>query len=727
MKRILIILPILVLLYPLTSIADNRLNYAAKLFHEANYIKAIEELKAVSKEGEEGSSIYFEISYLLGMSYRELKDWKEAADWLQKASRYQPLADYALFYLGESYLSAADYESALSAFQTLRSKFPESRWKEAASFKAANALFQLGRYNEALPSFDAFIRENPRSPLIPTALLNMGQGFEKDGKLEEAFNSYQKIWLSYPTSSESRVASARMADISTPSSSLHPPSADERFKRVGVIFSCGSYNDVINELSSLLKEVEKEGSPRPQWLQAAKFKLAEAYFNIKSDEKAEAVLKNLIESNASEESLFLYGKVLQRSGKRVEASSAYERIGKAYPKGDFAARALFRQADMAEGDGDASKTRELYHKFYTVFPQHGLADDALWKEGWLSYLERNYEEASIVFQKLLNEYPNSEYIDTVSYWSGRIAEKAGNRDEAVAKYSNIVNNFPMSYYSVLGRGRLFAISPETPLSRHTKAVSYLPPYRHQTPDKYLSFHLSKGKLLLDLGFNKDASVEFTLAEARCSDTGTLLEIAGLQTKAGDYFRPQRVMLNSFQEYLREDKGQLNADIWAFAFPLGFSDYVKMNADKNSLNPYLIHAIIREESTYRPEVVSRAGAIGLMQMMPATGSILSREQGFKGFTSQTLYRADVNITMGSLYLKKLIEDHKGSLPLAIASYNAGPNAVATWISRYGTDEMDEFIEKIPYSETRNYVKKVLRSYNVYEKLYSTRNRSDEPNQ
>ena len=139
--------------------------------------------------------------------------------------------------------------------------------------------------------------------------------------------------------------------------------------------------------------------------------------------------------------------------------------------------------------------------------------------------------------------------------------------------------------------------------------------------------------------------------------------------------------------------------------------MRINADKNSLNPFLIHAIIKEESAYRADVVSRAGAVGLMQLMPSTGYKISREAGPNDYNTPSLFRSEVNISLGSRYLKKLVEGSKGKIPLAIASYNAGPNVVSSWVSRYGTEEMDEFIEKIPYPETRNYVKKVLRSYAV----------------
>lgn len=731
MKQTLLVISFLLFSFPFAAFADNksslnRLNNAAVFFHETNYTGAIEELKAVGKDAKEGTSISYKTFFLLGMSYIELKEWNDAIEWLKKASRDRLLGDYALYYMGESCMSTGDYESALASYRGLTSRFPDSKWNVDASFKTAVAMLHLGQNNEALSVFDRFVRENPVSQLTPAALLSMAEILEEGGRLGEAYDSYKKVWLNYPSSPESGTASARMTKLSS-MPSFNPslsPSFDERYKRAETMFSNGSYEDVISDLSSLLKDVEKYESGRPQWLMRAKFNLAESYFNTKGFAKAEIILKRLIDDNLTEETLYLYARVLQRSGKRDGAAAFYEMIHEDYPSGDYSARALYRLADMAEVDGSVLKAKELYHKVYISYPKSDLADDSLWKEGWLNYLDRSYDKAAENFQKILNEYPSSEFADTGSYWSGRLAERTGNKDEAISKYSNIINQFPLSFYSVLSRERLYTLLPEASLLNWTKSDNLPPSIKGQTTDKSVLFHLKRGKLLLSLGFKKDASEELAMAESRCNNKAVLLQIAGLQTEAGDYFRPQRVILNNFQKYLKDDKGSIYADIWAFAFPLGFSEYIRENADKNSLNQYLIHAIIREESTYRPEIVSRAGAIGLMQMMPTTGNEISKKYGFKDFTSQDLYKPYVNITMGSIYIRKLIEAHGGNLALAVASYNAGPNAVGIWISRYGTEEMDEFIERIPYSETRNYVKKVLRSYDIYERLYNGKNRSND---
>lgn len=703
--------------------SEIRLSNAVRSFQGADYNKVIDELNNIEPVSDKDKA-FFEASYLLGMSYRAVKKLDDAAKWLEISSKYQPLADYSVYYLGEIHFNSGNYLSSIESFSTFRSKFPESRWREEAGFKASMALFQIGRHVESIPSFERFINENPRSPLIPQARMKMAEGIEKTGGQREAYSRYKEIWLNFPSSPEARTSLERMTQISLNEAYSNLPltvSIEDRYRRACTLLSNNVYRETINELLPILDEAKKDGVERPGWFAEGLLKLGEAYYQMREDGNAVATLKRIPETASSdilEEAAFLSSKALQRSGNRIEAVQAFESLTRNYPKGDFAAKAAFRIADMAEGDGDTLKARDLYRTFYIDFPRNKLADDALWKEGWLTYLEKDYKGASILFQKLLTEYPSSEFADTVTYWAGRSAEKAGMAEDAVRHYTSVINNYPLSYYAAISRGRL-----PVPLPLQVKTTSYTP--KQRLPERYVSFHLKKGKTLLGLGFREDASAEFSLAESRCDDKGTLLDIARLFAEIGDYHKVQRIMFKGFQEYLREDLDQANNEIWRFSFPTGFSDHIRVNAEMNSLNPYLVHAIIREESSYRMDAVSRAGAIGLMQLMPATGRNMSKQTGFKDYSTQSLYRPEVNIVLGSLYLKMLIEDHKGNLPLAVASYNAGPNAVSTWISRYGTDEMDEFIEKIPYSETRNYVKRVMRSYEIYERLYGA-DKSDTSN-
>src|SRR5574340_1195882 len=159
------------------------------------------------------------------------------------------------------------------------------------------------------------------------------------------------------------------------------------------------------------------------------------------------------------------------------------------------------------------------------------------------------------------------------------------------------------------------------------------------------------------------------------------------------------------------------DLWLLAYPQGFWPSITASAKKYGLDPYFVAAIIREESQFRPEAISPAGARGVMQVMPSTGEWIARNTGIPGFDRSRLFEAEMNISIGTWYLSHLMKKFSGNLTLVTASYNAGPEPVLAWAARSGgTADPAEFVETIPYAETRGYVKKVLRNYAEYRRLY-----------
>ncbi|MEK7851608.1 MAG: tetratricopeptide repeat protein, partial [Deltaproteobacteria bacterium] len=333
---------------------------------------------------------------------------EDAAGWLQRSSKHDPLADYAFFYLGETYLAAGNYQAAFDTFSTVKSRFPESRWVEDAGFKASSALFHLGRYAESRSSLERFLKENPRSSLIPQVGIMMAGCSEKIGDPKEAYRQYKAVWVNHPTSPESRTASERMKQIvsnevaSTPPTPISTASMDERYSRTCNLFSNSSYREGITELSAILKEVDgMDNAARPKWFAEGMLKLGDAYFQTREDNKAVAVLKKLSMTASKpkmlEEAALLSARAFQRSGQRAEAAAAFDKLIKDFPGGEIAARGMYRLADMAEGDGDTARAKTLYHNLYTELPGSTLADDSIWKEGWLIYLEKDYKAAYLIF------------------------------------------------------------------------------------------------------------------------------------------------------------------------------------------------------------------------------------------------------------------------------------------------------------------------------------------
>ena len=221
--------------------------------------------------------------------------------------------------------------------------------------------------------------------------------------------------------------------------------------------------------------------------------------------------------------------------------------------------------------------------------------------------------------------------------------------------------------------------------------------------------------LKTLGLDADAAHEVAVLTDRYSrDPDVLIALSTMLNEVGAYHQALRLARARFRDQLERTGGAFAPSLWNVAYPTGLLPTIKLQAAKG-VDPYLIAAIIREESQYDVKAVSRVGAIGLMQVMPATANNVAQRVGLPAVGREDLFDQETNIRIGVRYVEQLLEQFSGNLVYTVASYNAGPLAVGNWIAQYRGHNQDEFVELIPYQETRQYVKRVLRSYREYVRL------------
>jgi soluble lytic murein transglycosylase len=193
-----------------------------------------------------------------------------------------------------------------------------------------------------------------------------------------------------------------------------------------------------------------------------------------------------------------------------------------------------------------------------------------------------------------------------------------------------------------------------------------------------------------------------------------MALATMLNEVGAYHHALRLARARFRDKLERTGGIVDPSLWKVAYPTGLLPMIK-DQGASAVDPYLVAAIIREESQYDWQAVSRVGAIGLMQVMPGTASNVAKRLGLPAIGRDDLFDQETNIQIGVRYVEQLLEQFSGNVALTIAAYNAGPIVVRSWIALHPGRSQDEFIELIPYQETRQYVKRVLRSYKEYRRL------------
>jgi soluble lytic murein transglycosylase len=231
-------------------------------------------------------------------------------------------------------------------------------------------------------------------------------------------------------------------------------------------------------------------------------------------------------------------------------------------------------------------------------------------------------------------------------------------------------------------------------------------------------HLQKAELLGNGGLVDFAARE--LQAAASADTGNWVtaETAQLYIDTGHYDRAIEVMKRSTPNYFALDIADLPRPYWEALFPKPYWSDLKRHATANGLDPYLVASLIRQESEFNPAAVSRANAVGLMQLLPRTGKLVAREVKLKRYSPSQLYTPEVNMQLGTRYFKGMVDKFGGSFEYALAAYNAGSDRVEEWLGQGKYRDPQEFVESIPFTETREYVQAILRNASVYKQLYGT---------
>ncbi len=529
----------------------------------------------------------------------------------------------------------------------------------------------------------------------------LAKAYEAHGLSAEALALYTKVWQSYPLSGAADGALLRAQALAASSGAPPPEPAAlvARADRLREAFRCEA---ALPLYETLLARPDTNPVQRPG-LERGR---AECLFMARRYGDAVNAYRALAKRDPKDfEARFQEARALARNGAREPAIAALEKLTRTQ---DALQRARVRAllAVILE-DQEPARAQAQLRQLERQTAAPNLASEARWSLAWTELRRGAGLQALPLLDKLAAGASDDVEVQRARYWRGVARSEApdeANQAEGAAQLRELVRDVPLSYYGLLAAERVGALPVEKSLAGPRAPEPEAP-------------ELRRTRLLLDGGFPEVASDEIeSYADEAHLDREGRIATARLLHRTGDSYRALKLIDDAFGPTLEQGVDPTWREAWELAWPRAFGEQVDGSTREFGFDPALVWAIMREESAYRAQVSSPAGALGLMQLMPPTAGKVAGELGLTGFVAERLYDPETNIRLGTYYLRSLIERFGGSRPLAIASYNAGPEAVGRWLEKDSDVKPDAFVESVTYGETRRYLRRVLRSYRMYQVLY-----------
>jgi soluble lytic murein transglycosylase len=639
------------------------------------------------------------------------RQYAQAIEPLKSARTHaSELGDYVDYYLASAYAGAGDYTHAAAALEGFQTKYPDSLLARDAAVVYAGALVSTGQEQLAIPLLEA-----NRIPTRADLELTLGRAYSAAGQPAKAAQTLRHIYYSMPLATEAAEAEQLLKPLAS-IPGVPPVTFQEQKMRAEVLALSRRHSDAIIEYRALVRQAP------PEETAAMQVALASALYRGGRTYETQQALAQLppMSGEPDAQRLYLLLEMERPDAGRVEQTLSSLRGS--YPQSPWFEESLYSAANMYLLRADYQHAAALYGEIAQRFPAGKYAAGAHWKSAWLKFRLGRNDEARQMFEKQVELYPTSNQVVPALYWRGRIAE--GERDYARARayYQKIAERFRYYYYADAARTRLRVVPATTdpvadPLLDHIPALRPLGVVNNaELPADDLRAQKS---LLLENG----ALYELALRELQAANVNgdapwALAQMAHLYQEQDRYDRALQTLKRAVPGYFGFEIEQLPRPVWEALFPRPWWSAVKKYAAENQLDPYLVAALIRQESEFNPSAVSRADAIGLMQLLPVTGRRMAHELKVRRYSVGMLVEPGVNVQLGTRYFRQLLQKFDGNLEAALAAYNAGADRVEEWRSAGDFREPAEFVESIPFTETREYVQAILRNAGIYHRLYGT---------
>ena len=619
-----------------------------------------------------------------------------------------PLADYARYYSGFTLLRLERFSEAASVLDALDDRHPIGYLAEAVALRRAELATAKKNPTQALSILDRLSRENPTD--MEDVLLRAARAAEAAGSTDRALSLYHRVYFEFPLSPEADLAESEAAHLER-SAPLTPERFTLELGRAERLFSARRYPQAREAFARL-----KSGASGDEKDLVA-LRIAESDYYLRRYVAARDALRPYLTGAPREAEARYFHLSALRGLRDIDTYVALARgLVKDFPESPWAEETLNSLGSQFLADSRDDEADQVFRDLCERFPRSRYVERAAWKIGWTAYKNGRFAETARVFEDASVALPRADTRPAWLYWAGRAHDRLGHTAEASARYRLEVTDYLNSYYGRLAIQKLEA--------RHEPAVDRL--ITVESGDTPLAPTDATIRQLIAAHLYDDAVREVQYAQHAWGDAPALQATVawirhqqGLQLSARerfDYLRgSMNTMKRAYPQYLAAGGENLPPEVLGVVFPVDYWPLIKQNADAASIDPYLLTALIAQESTFTADIKSGANAWGLMQLLVSTGSRWARTLNIRPFSVAVLKRPETNVRLGTAYFKALLERFGGA-HFALASYNAGENRVARWIAERPGFTQDEFIDDIPFPETQNYVKRILGTADDYRRLY-----------
>ncbi len=623
------------------------------------------------------------------------------------------LADYVAYSLAAAEFDQNDFDAAVRDLDPVWNATPPSPLAGQAALIAGRAYKQAAKPTEGMSILREYYARLPQ----PAGDTLLAECYRASGDLASAAVFFQQVYYRYPMSPEAAEAAAALPELKASLHDLYPPPTTQAmFERAGKLARAGDYRRARPEYQAILAAtggVDRE---------LVRVRLGELDYWAAQTTQAYNYLRSLDLSapEADAERLYYMAECARRLDQDDRLMDAIRKM-EAYSDSPWRLKALITAGNRYLVENRSADYLPIYHACYESFtgPQ---ADYCHWKVAWYSYLHRQANAADLL-REHLERFPGSDRAPAALYFLGRLAE-ADDPAAAKAFYAQITERYPNAYYNDLADQRLaqpalFGAVESATVREFLNTVVWpvSRPAMKFDPTPATQARLERARLLAAAGLEDQADGELRYG-ARMEDQPHVLAVKLAQV-AGKYSPPYRslqLLKSLVPGYLSIPVEDAPAGFWRLLYPMPWRTELEQYSKARGLDPFIVAGLIRQESEFNPQALSPAQAYGLTQILPSTGRLLLKVPR-RRFRASVLFRPELNLRLGTTYLRAMYDANLGRWERTLAAYNAGTSRVENWLGWGEYREPAEFIESIPFSETRNYVLAVLRNASMYRKLYS----------